>query len=261
MRRPLYPGLPRPILFAHRGLSSEAPENTFAAFKLALERGIPALELDVHLTADGQVVVIHDHETRRVGSGVDRAIEKSNWKDLSGIDVGLWKGERWKDERIPLLADLLDALGVSAHWDIELKNHDQRDYGLEAAVSKVIGASRHGAALAERCAISSFNPWAIARFRALDGSIPVGIIWHNHGEMPAFLRHGEGRWIGHADFLKPSRKLVRASSSWRWRALEGFEFLVWTVDEAAEAHRLVDLHASGIISNRADGLGLPIVGP
>ncbi|MEI6876152.1 MAG: glycerophosphodiester phosphodiesterase, partial [Spirochaetota bacterium] len=121
--------------------------------------------------------------------------------------------------------------------------------------------SRHGAALAERCAISSFNPWAIARFRALDGSIPVGIIWHNHGEMPAFLRHGEGRWIGHADFLKPSRKLVRASSSWRWRALEGFEFLVWTVDEAAEAHRLVDLHASGIISNRADGLGLPIVGP
>jgi glycerophosphoryl diester phosphodiesterase len=238
-----------------------------AAFMLARDRGVPAMELDVHLTLDGQVVVIHDHETDRVapdaargaekpgavpGTGKGLEIEKTNWKDLSGLDIGSWKGEEWRGERIPLLSELLDTLGHEAWWDIELKNKGKPDYGLEAAVSRVIRGTRHGAALVERCAISSFNPYAIARFRALDPGIPVGIIWSRDTEVPALLRHGEGRWIGHADFLKPRFNLVTAFSSFRWRRLEGYEFFPWTVDDPVEAARLVGLHTGGIISNRAD---------
>ena len=251
-RRPLYPDLPRPFVLAHRGLPTLATENTMPAFRLAKERGAVGLELDVHLSADGEVVVFHDYDTSRLAPGLSPApeIERTNWKDLARIEVGADAGR--PGGRMPLLAELIDELGETMFWDIEVKNRRAEDYGLELALSGVLRGSRHAKGLLGRCAVSSFNPLSLARFRSIEAEIPTGIIWSHESEVPFMLSHGEGRWLGRADFLKPRYDLVGAASSWRWRRLEGYEFCTWTVDDPEEARRLSALGAAGLVSNRAD---------
>jgi glycerophosphoryl diester phosphodiesterase len=250
-------------LFAHRGLSSIAPENTMAAFKLAREFGIPGIELDVHLTADGKLPVFHDHYAGRIcgaeglppgpeaeGKGLE--LERSSWAELSGLDVGSWKGAEYSRERITLLPELLEELGSSFYWDVEVKNRGTADYGLEAAVAKALRDS----GLIGRCLVSSFNPISLARFKALEPRVPTAIIWCADEGVPPYLRHGEGRWLGRVDALKPDQAKVRHSSSFRWKALERYPVLPWTVDDAAEAARLLALGCEGAISNRPQELGI-----
>ena len=90
-----------PLVIAHRGYTAVAPENTLAAFRLGWESGADGVECDVHLTADGQVVCIHDYDTKRV-SEQNRVVATTAWDDLRGLDVGGWKGKEWAGEPIPL---------------------------------------------------------------------------------------------------------------------------------------------------------------
>ena len=90
VRVPLLPDFTRPLLFAHRGLSSLYPENTMAAFSAARAAGISGIELDVHQTKDGKLVVFHDDTTKRIGMNPEAAlsIEGSDYATLSGLDIG-----------------------------------------------------------------------------------------------------------------------------------------------------------------------------
>jgi len=255
-RLKLFPDLARPLLFAHRGLSSSAPENTMAAFKLARDMGMPGVELDVHLTSDGKLAVFHDHSTARI-AGAALELERSAWKDLSALDIGSWKGSQWKGERMIELRELFEEFGESLYYDVELKSSIAADYGLEAAVSTCLRdafASKTG--LTGRILVSSFNPMALARFKYLSPAIPTAIIWSGDADVPAYLRHGEGRWIGKVDALKPDRAKVTRFSSLRWMKLGRYPVVPWTVDDAAEAARLLSLGCEGLISNRPQELGV-----
>ena len=269
----LLPDFPRPLVFAHRGLSSIAPENTMAAFALARELGVPGVELDVHLTADGKLAVFHDHFAGRVagvaaglgglvspglppgpaakGRGLE--LERAAWAELRSLDIGSWKGAAYAGERIPLFRELLEELGDRFYWDIELKSRVAVDYGLESAVA---GAIRD-AGLVGRCLVSSFNPVSLARFKSLEPRVPTALIWSRDEEVPPYLRHGEGRWLGRVDALKPERAKVNRLSSFRWSRVERYQVLPWVVDDAAEATRLLGLGCEGVISNRPQDLRLP----
>lgn len=254
-RIPLYPDMPRPLLFAHRGLSSLAPENTMAAYSLAREKGIPGIELDVHLTRDGKLAVIHDHTTARVSPGTSLEIERSTWKELSAVDIGSWKGPEWKAERIAELPQLFEEYGDAFYYDIEMKSSVPSDYGLEKALAACLrDAFATRGDLAGKVLVSSFNPMALARFKYLASALPTAIIWSNDPEVPAFLRHGEGRWVGKVDVLKPDRAKVRPASSFRWRRFGRYPVLPWTVDTKEEADRLLSLGCEGVISNRPQEL-------
>ena len=100
--KPLFAGVPRPLLFGHRGYSSVAPENTMEAFDLCVGRGIPGAELDVHLCKSGELVIIHDHELQRL-AGIDAVVEDSTYAELRQLDVGSHKDPRFAGARIPLL--------------------------------------------------------------------------------------------------------------------------------------------------------------
>jgi Glycerophosphoryl diester phosphodiesterase len=246
----------RPLLFAHRGVSSLAPENTRASFALAREKGIPGIELDVHLTSDGKLAVIHDHNTSRV-AGASLEIERSTWKELSSVDIGSWKGSQWKGERIMLLSELFEEFGEDFYYDVELKSHVAADYGLEAAVAACLRdafAAKSG--LPARVLVSSFNPLALSRFKYLSPAIPTAIIWAGDSDVPAYLRHGEGRWLGKVDVLKPCQNKVKRLSSFRWRKLGSYPVVPWTVDDKEEAARLLGLGCDGVISNRPQELGI-----
>ncbi|HCN31415.1 MAG TPA: glycerophosphodiester phosphodiesterase [Verrucomicrobiales bacterium] len=93
-------------IVAHRGFSERAPENTVAAFKLAWEHGADACELDLHLTADGEIAAIHDKDTKRT-TGVLKVVKDSTLAELRALDAGSWKDARHAGERIPSLAECL----------------------------------------------------------------------------------------------------------------------------------------------------------
>jgi glycerophosphoryl diester phosphodiesterase len=227
-----------------------------ASFALARKLGIPGIELDVHLTSDGKLAVIHDHTTSRVATGgPSLEIERSTWKELSAVDVGSWKGSEWKGERIVELHSLFEEFGDSFYYDIEIKSNIASDYGLERALAACLrDAFASRGSLAGRVLISSFNPMALARFKYLNSALPTAIIWSSDPEVPAYLRHGEGRWLGKVDVLKPFRAKVRPVSSFRWGRFGRYPVLPWTVDDKAEAARLLALGCEGLISNRPQEL-------
>jgi len=247
------PGQARPLLFAHRGLSSEAPENTMAAFKSAKEYGIPGIELDVHLSADDRVVVIHDRTTSRTAPGNDLVIAQSKWEDLKALDVGSWKNPRFAGERIPLLSELFEEYGADFYFDIEIKNRENTDGHLEAVLARLLDDFKMDA---DRVVVSSFNPLMLAKFKATCPRIPTAIIYCDEPELPWYLRRGEGRWIAGADFLKPEYVMPTSRGMALNRALEGRKVLPWTVDDPVVAKRMIALGCEGVISNTPHTLGL-----
>jgi glycerophosphoryl diester phosphodiesterase len=97
-------------IIAHRGASARAPENTLAAFRAALEAGVGMIELDVHLTADGVPVVIHDDALSRTTDGEGRVAERT-LEDLRRLSAGAWFDERYHTERVPVLEEVFRLVG------------------------------------------------------------------------------------------------------------------------------------------------------
>lgn len=250
-RLPLLPGRDRPLLFAHRGLSSEAPENTMASFRLARDYGIPGIELDIHLTKDGKIIVIHDGTTKRTAPGSDLDVESVPYASLGKLDIGSWKDARYGAERIALLTDVLEEFAPAMYFDVEIKAAKAADRGLEAALAALLSHMGLGA---ECIAVSSFNPVALKRFKAYAPSIPTGIIYCDSKELPSYLRRGQGRWIASADFLKPKHDMVKPLAMALKRGLGGRPVLPWTIDDPAEAARVRGLGCAGVISNKPQSL-------
>ena len=124
---------------AHRGASSYAPENTFAAFDLAVEMGIGEIEFDVHFTKDSQIIVIHDETldrtTNSTGPVCDRTLE-----ELQSLDAGSWFDEKFAGETLPALGDLLDRYKDQLRFHIEIQS--ERAEGLAARTCELVKA--HG---------------------------------------------------------------------------------------------------------------------
>jgi glycerophosphoryl diester phosphodiesterase len=107
-------------IIGHRGASHDAPENTLASIRLAWKQSADASETDVYLTKDGQIVVIHDSNTRRVGGRNQKVVDQT-LAELKQLDVGRWKGEQWAGERIPTLAEYLAEIPKGKRLFIEIK--------------------------------------------------------------------------------------------------------------------------------------------
>jgi glycerophosphoryl diester phosphodiesterase len=166
-----YVDLKRPTIFAHRGSSTHAPENTLAAFKLAVEHHADAIELDATLSADGQVVVIHDDTVNRTTNGTG-SIKSMNLAELKRLDAGSKFDPSFHLERIPTLAEVFETVGQQIFINVELKNYTSptddlpdrvialvKEYGLESSVM-----------------MSSFNIIALIRARSQLPTIPLGLI-------------------------------------------------------------------------------------
>ncbi len=111
----------RPMeIVAHRGASHDAPENTLAAFKLGWAQQADAVELDILLSKDGRIVVIHDKDTKRV-SGVNRPVVEQTLDELRSLDAGRWKDAKWTGEKLPLLGEVLATIPDGKRLFIEVK--------------------------------------------------------------------------------------------------------------------------------------------
>lgn len=122
------------FLVAHRGASAHAPENTLPAFELAWEQGADAIEGDFHLTKDGHIVCIHDYDTQKV-SGKNLAVAQSTLAQLQQLDVGSWKDPKFKDTRIPTLAQVLATVPEKKKIFIEVKTGPEMVVPLKKALT------------------------------------------------------------------------------------------------------------------------------
>ena len=152
---------------AHRGASSYAPENTFAAVDLAVEMGIGEVELDVHFTKDSQIIVIHDETldrtTNSTGSVCDRTLE-----ELQSLDAGSWFNERFAGETVPALGDLLDRYKDQLRFHIEIQS--EKAEGLASRTCELVKA--YG--LEDRTTITSFWKQWLIESRSYAPEIPTG---------------------------------------------------------------------------------------
>lgn len=218
-----------PSLVGHRGAPREAPENTLPAFARALEQGADAIELDVHATADGVVVVHHDAVPRARtpdGKPARAAIASTALAELRRLTVGT-------TERIPTLAEVLDLVGRRAIVYVEIKGQT-----IEPLVADAV---RQAAA---ECAVHSFDHGAIDRMRAIAPEIPRGLLFD--AGMAADLG-GAARRHGARD-LWPHWSLVDDRTMRDARAA-GTRVIAWTVNEGGLATRLAALGVDALCTD------------
>ncbi|OQY32066.1 MAG: hypothetical protein B6241_12315 [Spirochaetaceae bacterium 4572_59] len=161
-------------LFAHRGASAYAPENTLPAFRKALELGARGIELDVQLTSDGVPVVFHDFflDKKTNSSGL---VRKLSWKEISALDAGSWFSNEYKGTRIPTLEEVLEIVPRDVCLNIEIKALSLFKEPIARKVCDIMAAD------AERdYMISSFNHQSLKEVQELDNNVRIGILTSSH---------------------------------------------------------------------------------
>jgi len=228
---------PRPLAFAHRGGAGHFPENSWRAFEHAVGLGYAYLETDAHATADGQVVAFHDKRLDRVTDGAG-AIARLPWAAVSAARID-------GTEPIPLLADLISA------WPDVRFNIDVKD---EPAVGPVAEVVRRTAAWDRVCLVSFSGRRLTAVRKVLDRPVctatsPAEIGLLRYGTSPAGLARLAGRFtrLGTGCAQVPAG-LVTPRFVGRAHAA-GLQVHAWTVNDAAEMTRLLDLGADGIMTD------------
>jgi glycerophosphoryl diester phosphodiesterase len=166
-----YRNLNRPTIFAHRGSSAYAPENTLAAFKLAVQQHADGIELDVKLSADGQVVVMHDDTADRTTNGTGR-IMSMNLIELKKLDAGSKFNPSFQSEKIPTLAEVFETIGQQLIINVELTNYSSPIDDLPERVTSLVMHYVFESSVI----LSSFNLIALIRAHHLLPKIPLGLI-------------------------------------------------------------------------------------
>jgi glycerophosphoryl diester phosphodiesterase len=231
----------RPLVLGHRGASADAPENTLAAFARALAEGADGVELDAWRCGSGEVVVIHDQETTRT-CGERLAVDRAPLAALRRLDAGGWKGAAFRGERIPLLAEVFEAL-PGAIINVELKGRAGRpDLALAAAVARLIA----DAGAAERIIVSSFDFALLAAFRPHAPAVATGLLFEPAWHRPVRVALASA-WL-RPSALHPARSLCTPARLAGWAAA-GRALNVWTVDGEAELTRLTLAGVAGLVSN------------
>jgi glycerophosphoryl diester phosphodiesterase len=230
-----------PIIFAHRGDCAHAPENTMSAFKMALEKGAPAIEFDVKLSADEQVIILHDPTLDRTTNGHGK-IGSFSLAELQKLDAGTWFSEQFRSERLPTLEELFATLGKRIFMNVELTNYATPGDDLVPRVVELV--KKFG--LQESVMFSSFFPNNLLTAARLLPEVPCGLLaWTGFIGWPA-------RTFGYRrkeyKAFHPFTKDVNLGLVTRVHAA-GKRVHVWTVNEVDEIKRLVGLGVDGIFTD------------
>ena len=235
--------LPRPVVFAHRGARTQAPENTLASFALALAQGADAIELDTRMTADGQVVVFHDKTLERTTNGTGRVAERT-MAELRELDAGSSFSQKFRGERIPLLEEVFDAMGRKVFINLEFKDYGALGERLVERVCELV--VRCG--LEEQVLFSSFMARNLRKSSQLVPRVPRGLL---------SLRHWAGAWarsfgFAFGDYAALHASIVDVDSHTVQRVHRlNRRIHVWTVNEPDDIRRMRNWGVDGIITDEA----------
>ena len=231
----------QPVIFAHRGASAHAPENTLAAFELALEQGAEAIELDAKLSVDGHVVVIHDATVDRT-TGAHGRVKDMSLAELRALSAGSTFSSHFSTEKIPMLEEIFEALGKRIFINVELTNYNTpRDHLVESVCTLVRKFN-----LQEHVLLSSFYGSNLSKARSYLPEVPCGLLALN-GMLGAWAR-SFGFAFGKYAALHPNLVDVTRQQIQRVHRLKG-RVHVWTVNAEAEMRRFFGWGVDGIFTD------------
>jgi len=216
-----------------------APENTLAAFLLALQAGADGIELDVMLSQDKELLVIHDSTVDRTTDGSGKVAEMP-LAALRELDAGTRFGEEFRGEKLPTLAEVFETVGGKMRINVELKNYAQP---LDDLTSRVIALTERFH-LADSVLLSSFNPINLSKARRQNPKIRRGLLV-SPGDR---LMLGAGGRLFPYHALHPYYEDVTPEMAADLRA-RGKQLNTWTVDDPQALLRLHSIGVDGIISN------------
>jgi glycerophosphoryl diester phosphodiesterase len=242
------PNPPRGIvIIAHRGFSGCAPENTHAAFSLAADLGVEAVECDVRLSRDGEVVVIHDKRVNRTTDG-HGAVNTLTLDELKSLDAGSWFHHRFSGERILTLDESLDFLQRFQWINIEIKadSISRRDAGIlvRKTVDRIL---RRG--LDQKIILSSFHHPLLVYAREISPKIHTAVLYYallhgNHRPSTLVKRIGASGFVGGKhEVLTPMLSNARK---------HGIPVFVYTLNTERDLRRWMKRGVAGVVTNFPD---------
>lgn len=228
-----YPLNPR--IIAHRGNSSEAPENTMSAFRSALTLNPDAIELDLHLSKDGELIVMHDHLIDRTTNGTG-AIAEMTVSQLKEFDAGNWKGETFKGEPIPTFREVLAEVKGKTRLFVEMK--------VVGAEEKLLNDLREFDMLKD-VVIISFYPEVLAKLSELMPELPCAVLT-GASTFEDFVNVAKRANTKALDLyhINLTREVAEKLLD------RGYVLWAWTLDEITHMRRAVEIGITGITTNK-----------
>lgn len=230
------------IVYAHRGASGYAPENTMAAFQKAVELGSCGIECDVQMTRDGYLVICHDETVDRTTDGKG-FIKDFTLEELRKLDAGSRFGKEFKGQRIPLLSELLELVrNTGLFLNIEIKSGIVLYPGIEEKVLSEVETF----GLQEKVIISSFNHYSVNRVKQLAPSVKAGILYMEGLFEPWNYMKAVGCECAHPFYMALVPEIAEEIKK------RGFQINVFTVNEPQHAVKLAEMGVDIIITNYPD---------
>lgn len=239
-----------PVYVAHRGASWDAPENTLASVNLAWQQGADAAEIDVYLSSDKRIVVIHDKDTKRT-AGVDLKVEQTTADELRKLDVGRLKGPAYTGQNIPFLEEIIAALPAKKKLYVEVKS----DVRILPHLMEVIDAEGKR----DRIVLISFDLDVVTALKKLAREVPT--YWIVSAEKNKVTQHYvpysktliekakqaglEGLALHYGPLNAAYVQAVRAA---------GLDIYVWTINEPKDAMRMLEMGIERITTDRPQWL-------
>ncbi len=231
------------MYIAHRGASWDAPENTLVSVKLAWQKNADAVEIDVHLSKDNRIMVIHDKDTKRT-SGEKLVVKDTNSDELRKMDVGGFKGSDFMGEKIPFLEEVIETIPAGKKLFIEIKCGTEVIPFLKDIVDK---SGKIG-----QLVIIGFDFEVVEKAKNLIPNVPA--YWLHNNVMGEY----DKKWI------EKAKQTGLDGLNFRFKGITpgyakavheaGLKIFTWTVDDPEEAKRLSELGIDGITTNRPEWL-------
>jgi len=234
------------LVIAHRGFSGSAPENTLTAFKRAIEVRSDMIELDVRLSKEGEVVVIHDDTLDRTTDGRGK-VAHHTLKELQQLDAGSWFGSQFSGEKIPILQEVLKLSRRRILVNIELKKGHLGWSKISDLADRALNEVER-AGMLNQVLFSSFDPSALERIYQKNPRVWLALLYNKTFEAPQEVILGRP-----FSFLN-CRKTVLTQINILRAHREGFKVMVYTLNTEDEMERFLHLEVDGIITDYPDRL-------
>jgi glycerophosphoryl diester phosphodiesterase len=239
-----------PYIIAHRGVSAKAPENTLASFERAASvSGIDMIELDVRLSKDEEVIVLHDRTLQRTSTGNGPARNYS-MEEIRRFDAGSWFHPMFSQQRIPTLCEVFQQVGGRLWIDVEIKSdwlHREPPGLLEEKVLDAV----HRSGMDNHVMFSSFDHQLLAAIKKMRPSSVTGILYNfsrDFGRLPSTLAES----VGASVFVCAKRELTHRMVDDAHR--HGIAVYVYTLNSIHDAQRMLTYGVDGILSNNSDDI-------
>ena len=239
------------LIIGHRGAMGYAPENTLASFEEAIRRGADLLEMDVQLSQDGEVVVMHDTSVDRTTNG-EGLVRDLPWKKLKSFDAGAWYGPDYSKQFVPSLSEVIDRFRIrrtARHHPLGLIIELKTVRGSGGSLADAVVALLQREQFTDKAFVISFDAVALQEVRAAHKHLPIGLLYSEESEDS---RVTQAKQIG-AQAILPRKTCVTARGVAAAHKAD-LAVVTWTANTKNEMKRMITCGVDAIATNYPDRL-------